>query len=159
MGWGGKVAQAPYTVTRRRAPGPRAAATCIVVPSPITSAHACSAHKLPVCVTCKWLCLLAATCCAKGHHALGYVDHMPLSKVCQAHGLLPCPRRTLMQRGVGQCCQRGHHKVNTPHKRLARGPWKTGPSPPLCRHHPVASLAAAGPEGRGGSTWVSLVWR
>ena len=52
--------------------------------------------------------------------APGYVDHRPLSKVCQAHGLPPCPRCSLMQRGVRHCCQRGHHKVNTPHKGLAK---------------------------------------
>ena len=81
-GGGGKVSQAFYTVTRRCALGPAAAATCIRVPSPITSAHACPAHKLPPCVTCKRLRLLAATCYAKGHHAPGYVDRRPLSKVC-----------------------------------------------------------------------------
>ena len=38
------------------------------------------------------------------------------------------------------------------------GPWKTGPSPPLCLH-PFASPAAAGLEGRGGSgIWVSVAW-
>ena len=41
----------------------------------------------------------------------------------------------------------------------ARGPWKTGPPPPLCRHHLAASPAAAGLEGRGGSgIWVSVAW-
>ena len=106
-GGGRKVAQAPYTVTRRRPPGPTATATCITVPSPITSVHACPAHRLPACVTCKRLRLSAATCCAKGHHAPGYVDRRPLSKVCQANGLPPCPHCTLMQRGVRR--QRGHH--------------------------------------------------
>ena len=78
---GGKAAQAPYTVTRRRAPQPTAPATCVVAPSPMTSSHACPAHKLLACVTCKRLRLSAAVCCAKGHHAPGYVDRRPLSKV------------------------------------------------------------------------------
>ena len=101
---GGKAAQAPYTVTRRRAPQPTAPAACIAVPSPMVSAHACPAHKLPPCVTCKRLGLSAAACCAKGRHAPGYVDRRPPSRVCQTHGLLPCPRYTLMQRGVQHCC-------------------------------------------------------
>ena len=105
---GGKAAQAPYTDTRRRAPQPTAPATCVVAPSPMTSSHACPAHKLPACVTCKRLHLSATVCCAKGHHALGYVDRRPLSKVCLAHGQPTCPRCTLMQRGVRHCCQRGH---------------------------------------------------
>ena len=132
---GGKAAQAPYTVTCRRAPQPTAPATCVVAPFPMTSSHACPAHKLPACVTCKRLRLLAAVCCAKGHHALGYVDRRALSKVCQTHGLPPCPRRTLMQRGVRHCCQRGHHKVNTLHKglgkRAARAPAGTNKRPRL----------------------------
>ena len=53
---GGKAAQAPYTVTRRRAPQPTAPATCDLAPSPMISSHACLAHKLPACVTCKRLC-------------------------------------------------------------------------------------------------------
>ena len=117
---GGKVAQAPYTVTCRRAPQPTAPATCTVAPSPMISSHACPAHKLPACVTCKRLCLSAAVCCAKGQHAPGYVDRRPLSKVCQTHGLPPCPHCTLMQRGVRHCCQHGHHKVNTLHKGLRK---------------------------------------
>ena len=79
---GGKATQAPYTVTRRRAPQPTAPATCIAVPSPMVSAYACPAHRLPACVTCKRLRLSAAACCAKGHHAPGYVDCRPVSKVC-----------------------------------------------------------------------------
>ena len=70
-GGGGKAAQAPYTVTRRRAPQPIDPATCIAVPSPMTSANAFPAHKLLACITCKRLRLSAAACCAKGHHALG----------------------------------------------------------------------------------------
>ena len=50
----------------------------------------------------------------------GYVDHRPLSKVCQTHGVLPCPRRTVTEQGIRHCCQRGHHKVNTPHKGLGK---------------------------------------
>ena len=52
---GGKAAQAPYTVTRRRTPQPTAPATCDLAPSPMISSHACPAHKLPACVTCKRL--------------------------------------------------------------------------------------------------------
>ena len=123
---GGKAAQAPYTVTRRRAPPPTAPAACNLAPSPMISSHACAAHKLPACVTCKRLRLSAAVCCARGHNAPGYVDRRPLTKVCQAHGLPPCPRCSLMQRGVRHCCQRGHHKVNTPHKGLSK---RTAPAP------------------------------
>ena len=136
---GGKAAQAPYTVTRRRAPQLTAPATCIAVPSPMMSAHACPAHRLPACVTCKRLRLSAAVCCAKGHHAPGYVDRRPLSKVCQTHGLLPCPRCTLMQRGVRHCCQRGHHKVNTPHKGLGK---RTAPAPVGANKRPRLQSAA-----------------
>ena len=117
---GGKAAQAPYTVTRRTAPQPIAPATCDLAPSLMISSHACSAHKLRVCVTCKRQHQPAAMCCARGHHAPGYVDRRPLSKVCQAHGLPPCPRCSLMQRGVRHWCQRGHHKVNTLHKGLGK---------------------------------------
>ena len=123
---GGKAAQAPYTVTRMRAPQPTATATCDLVPSPMISSHACAAHKLPACVTCKRLRQSAAVCCARGHHAPGYVDRRPLSKVCQAHGLPPCPSCSLMQRGVRHCCQRGDHKVGTPHKGLGK---RAAPAP------------------------------
>ena len=136
---GGKATQAPYTVTRWRAPEPTALATCVVAPSPMTSSHACLAHKLPACVTCKRLRLSAAVCCAKGHHAPGYVDRSPLSKVCQVHGLPPCPRCTSMQRGVRHYCQRGHHKVNTPHKGLGK---RTAPAPAGANKRPRLRSAA-----------------
>ena len=123
---GSRTAQAPYTVTRRRAPSPTAPATCDLAPSPMISSHACRAHKLPACVTCKRLRLSAAVCCARRHHAPGYVDRRRLSKVSQAHGLPPCPRCSLMQRGVRRCCPCGHHKVNTPHKGLGK---RTAPAP------------------------------
>ena len=132
---GSKAAQAPYTVTRRRAPPPTAPATCNLPPSPMISSHACPAHKLPACVTCKRLRLSAAVCCARGHHAPGYVDCRPLSKVCQAHGLPPCPRCSLMQRGVQHCCQSGHHKVNTAHKGLGK---RTAPAPAGANKRPAA---------------------
>ena len=153
LSWmGGKVAQAPYTFTRRRAPGPTAAPTRIMVPSPITSAHACLAHKLPACVTCKRLCLSAATCRAKGHHAPGYVDQRPLSEVCQTHGLPPCLCCALVQRGVWHCCQQGHHKVNTPHKclgkRTAPAPAGTSKRPRLQSAAPAHSRMHAHPHSR-----------
>ena len=136
---GGKAAKAPYKGTRRRAPQLTAPATCVMAPSPMTSSHACPAHKLPTCVTCKRLRLSAAVCCAKGHHAPRYVDRTPLSKVCQTHGLPPCPRWTLMQRGVRHSCQRGHHKVNTPHKGLGK---RTAPAPAGANKRPRLQLAA-----------------
>ena len=136
---GGKAAQAPYAVTRRRAPQPTAPATCVVAPSPMTSSHTCPAHKLPACVTCKRLRLSAAVYFAKGHHVPGYVDRRPLSKVRQTHGLPPCPRCTLMQRGVRHCCQCGHHKVNTPHKGLGK---RTAPAPAGTNKRPQLQLAA-----------------
>ena len=136
-GGGGKDAQAPYTVTRRHAPGPTAVATCITVLSPVTSAHACPAHKLLACITCKQLRLSAATCCAKGHPAPGYVDRRTLSKVCQAHGLPLCPHCTLMQRGVQHCCQQGHHKVNTPQIYLGK---RTAPAQQALVNGPGCSL-------------------
>ena len=136
---GGKAAQAPYIVTRRRAPPPTAPATCNLAPSPMISSHACPAHKLPACVTYKPLRLSAAVCCARGHHAPGYVDRRPLSKVCQMHGLPPCPRCSLMQRGVRHCCQRGHHKVNTPHKGLGK---RTAPAPAGANKRPRLQPAA-----------------
>ena len=140
---GGKAAQALYTVTRWRAPPPTAPATCNLVPSPMISSHACPAHKLPACVTCKRLRLSAAVCCARGHHAPGYVDHRPLSQVGQAQGLLPCPRCSLKQRGVRQCCQCGHHKVNTPHKgvgkRIAPAPARANKRPRLLSAAPAHS--------------------
>ena len=82
MGGGGKVAQDPYTITRKRVPDQTPAATCIAIPSSLTSAHACRAHRLPACVTCQRLRLSAATCCSKGHHASGYVGRRLPSKVC-----------------------------------------------------------------------------
>ena len=135
---GGKAAQAPYTVTRRRAPQPTAPATCDLAPSPMISSHACLAHKLPACVTCKRLRKSAAVCCAKGHHAPWYVDRRPPSKVCPAHGLPPCPRCSLMQRSVRHCCQHGHHKVNTPHKGLGK---RTVPAPAGTNKRPRLQLA------------------
>ena len=140
---GGKAAQAPYTVTRRRAPPPTAPATCNLAPSPMISSHACPAHKLPVCVTCKRLRPSAAVCCARGHHAPRYVDRKPLSKVCQAHGLPPCPRCSLMQRGERHCCQRGQQKVDTPHKglpkKIARAPAGANKRPQLLSAAPAHS--------------------
>ena len=68
----GQSLQTPYTATHRRAPGPTAAATCIVVPSPMTSAHVCPAHMLPACVTCKRLHPSAATCCSKGQDCMAW---------------------------------------------------------------------------------------
>ena len=138
---GGKAAQAQYTFTRRRAPPRTAPATCILVPSPTISTHACPAHRLPACVTCKRLRQSAAACCAKGHLTLGCGDCRPLSKVCQMHRLPPCPRCTLMWRGVRHCCQRGHHKVNTPHKGLGN---RTAPAPAGANNRP--RLQSAAPE-------------
>ena len=78
-------------------------------------------------------------CCARGHHAPGYVARRPLSKVSQAHGLPPCPRYSLMQCGVQHRCQCGHHKINTLHKRLGK---RTAPAPAGASKRPRLQSAA-----------------
>ena len=72
--WGEAKPPKPRTQSHAGEHRDRRPATCVVAPSPMTSSHACLAHKLVACITCKQLRLSAAVCCAKGHHAPGYVD-------------------------------------------------------------------------------------
>ena len=139
-GYGGRQSRpSPIQSHTQESAATDAPATCDLAPSPMISSHACPAHKLPACVTCKRLRQSAAVCSARGHHALGYVDRRPPSKVCQTHGLPLCPRCSLMQRGVRHCCQRGHHKVNTPHKGLGK---RTAPAPAGANKRPRLQSAA-----------------
>ena len=103
---------------------------------------ACMSHTraLLTCVTCKWLRLTAVACCAPGHHALGYVDRRPQSKVCQQHGLPPCPRCTLMQPG-------GPAQLR-PRAPQGGDPWQSPgqkTSADHRRHAPATTTAVAAP--------------